>query len=368
MPAADTTVVVVNTPAARSAPTATDTAFIAGATTTTTPGAYDVRGMSEFDTELGAGSAIRPYVDAFFRLGGARAIIAPAANSAAVPAALALFTPDLGPGQVLSPGSTDATVAGELLTHAADRANNRFAILDGPDSATVATITAAAAALAGDTAKYGEFWVPNGIGRGPGVGSTQHIPYSIIQAALYARNDNAGVPRSQPPAGKDYGIVGEPIIGLSQAAFAKADRDTLDDAGVSLARVVDDQVASWSNRTLDISGDPRYEQSSQIRVLMGLTAQFKVVGTRYEHKRIDGRRHLIAQFGSDLAGVCKRAWDIDDLFGDTQAEAFTVDVGEQVNTLATIQANQLNARITLTVSPTAGPVTIQLTQQIIGQA
>jgi hypothetical protein len=359
---------VVNSPAARSAPTATDTWFVTGPTDTTIPGAYDVRSMDEFDTELGDTSTIRPSLDTFFRVGGARAIVAPAATVDDIPDGLGLFTPELGPGQVSSPSVTDADALAALLAHAADRDNNRFAVLDGLNSTDIAAIAVAAAALAGDTARYGEMWVPRAIGRGPAIGGTQMLPYSAVQAALYARNDNLGVPRSQPPMGEEFGTVGEPIIGLSQAGFTKAQRDTLDDAGVSLARIVDTQVASWSNRTLDISGDPRYSESSVTRVLMGLTAQLKVVGRRYEGKRIDGRRHLIAQFGSDIETVLRNAWAIDDLFGDTQDQAFTVDVGASVNTDATIQAQQLNARITLTVSPTAGPITIQLTQLIIGQA
>lgn len=351
MPAADTTIVVGSSPAARSAPTDTDTWFVTGATTTTTAGAYEVRNIDEFDTELGAGSTIRPLIDLYFRLGGAKAVIAPAADAAGAVTALAQFTPDLGPGQVSAPGLTTDAVYEALLAHAADRDNNRFAILDGLDDDDAAAIIAAVSVSNG---RYGELWVPRAVTR------TATLAYSAVQAALYARNDLNGVGRGQPPAGKDYGIVGEPVIGLSQPAFTKANRDSLDDAGISLARVVDDQVASWSNRTLDTTDDARYEQSSQMRVMMALTAQFKVVGTRYEHKRIDPHRHLMVKFGNDLEGVCNRAGD--DLW------AFSVNVGPSVNTDATIAARELHADIELTTSPSVGPVTIRLVQNLLTNA
>lgn len=350
MPAAETTVTVVTTPAARNAPTATDTWFVAGATTTTTAGAYEVQSMGEFDTELGSGSAIRPYLDAYFRLGGARAIITPAADAAAVPTAIAAFTPDLGPGQISAPGLLTDAVREALLAHAADRDNNRFAILDGIDDDAAADIITDVAVSNG---KYGELWVPVAETR------TADLPYSVVQAAMYARLDNQGVGRAQPPAGLDYGIVGEPVIGLGQAAWDKDDRDDLDDAGISVARIVNGQVVSWSNRTLDTSDDPRFEQSTQMRVMMALTAQFKAVGQRFEHRALDPHRHLITRFGNELEGVCKRAGD--DLW------AYNVNTGTTINTDATAAARQLLADIELETSPSVGAVSIRLIHNLIGQ-
>lgn len=350
MPAADTTVTVVTTPAARNAPTATDAWFVAGATATTTAGAYEVQSMGEFDTELGSGSTIRPILDLYFKLGGSRAIITPAADATAAATAIAAFTPDLGPGQISAPGLRTDAVREALLAHAADRANNRFAILDGLDTATAAT---AISDVSVSNGKYGELWVPQA------VLAAGNQPYSAVQAAMYARNDTGGIGRAQPPAGLDYGLPGEPVIGLSQVAWSKSDRDLLDAAGISVARVVNGQVASWSNRTLDTSGDARYLQSTQMRVMMALTAQFKAVGQRFEHRVLDPHRHLISDFGNQLEAVCKRAGD--DLF------AYNVNVGETVNTLATIAARELHADIELETSPSVGTVSIRLIHNLIGQ-
>jgi hypothetical protein len=66
------------------------------------------------------------------------------ASTTQLSAALALFVKDLGPGQVLAPGLTDDTSHGLIAAHA--DTFDRVALLDAPNTATLATVTAAAAA------------------------------------------------------------------------------------------------------------------------------------------------------------------------------------------------------------------------------
>jgi hypothetical protein len=386
-PAPDTQITIVTSPAATSAPTDTDAWFVAGFAAS---GAFNtptlVQSISDFTTTFGAAVNYGPLwdsLDVYFRLGGARAYVSRVGGPAATgtgasddhtnatdtqwQSAVDAFPKSLGPGQVSMPGRTTDTAHINLLAHA--QAKNRFALLDAADTPTVATLTASAtAAAAPGNGKYGSLWAPWAVVRGTTPASTRTVPYSCVQAALLAANDSAGVPRSQAAAGKDYGIPGDYVTGLSQPAWVLADRGTLEDGGVSIARIVDNQVASWANRTVDLSTDPRYQQASGMRVLMAMVAEFDVIGVRYEHKRIDGRRHLISQFGSDLSAACKRHYDSDDLFGDTPSQAYVVDVGPTINTLTTIQAQTLKAAVGLKVSETADVIQINILQHLLVEA
>src|SRR5690606_18385898 len=114
---------------------------------------------------------------------------------------------DLGPGQVYIPNATTSALHGAMIEHAV--ATNRVAILDVPDTATVATLTALADANDGvidysNVAKLVGPWV---IGPGPETAPTSErtIPYGAIECGITARNDNAGVPCNQPPSGR-HGI------------------------------------------------------------------------------------------------------------------------------------------------------------------
>lgn len=280
-------------------------------------------------------------------------------------AARALFEAEkFGPGQVAAPGRTTDAAHLALFAHAAGF--NRFALADAPDTATVATLTAAADAIdAGGDGRYGSLWAPWLLVNSDTPGSTRTIPPSVVMSAMLSRADARGTPRSQPPAGDPDGIINTPVTGLSQDPWDSGDRDDLEDAGVSIFLIDNQQVAAWSNRTVDQSGDPRWESASPMRVLMAMIARFRVIGKRYEHKRLDGKRHKIVEFGNELTAVCKDHYDADDLFGDTPREAYTVDVGPSVNTTTTIQDKRLLASIEVHNTDTVNNVRIELNRRLL---
>lgn len=279
--------------------------------------------------------------------------------------AIDLFRPDLGPGQVALPGRTTDAAHAILFAHAASVAN-RWAVADEPDTPTVSTLTASGDAIAATTnGKHGEAYWPWALATSDTPGSFRAIPYSVVQCAMLSRADANGVARSQPPAGKDFGIIGSPIVGLSQPTLNQDDYDLLEAHGISVAKIVDGQVATWSNRTCDQSGDARWQSSSGMRVLMAMIAEFNVVGVRWEHKRLDGHRHAIATFGSNLTKVCKDHYDIDDLFGNTPREAYAVAVDEAVNTLASIQQKKLKGVAELRISDTVNTVRVEIHRRLL---
>jgi hypothetical protein len=117
-------------------------------------------------------------------------------------AALALFTSDYGPGQVLAPGRTTTQGYKDLLAHA--DAFKRVALLDGADTHTVATLTSAASGLNGQTGdRFGGLFAPWAIVPGLAPGTTRTVPYSAIQAGLIARSDAKGANPNVAAAGSN---------------------------------------------------------------------------------------------------------------------------------------------------------------------
>lgn len=282
-----------------------------------------------------------------------------------VETALEAFSHQLGPGQVTLPGRTAQTSHEALLEHAA--ANNRVALLDGADTAVVATLTAASAALGARTdARYGHLLAPWAVIPGVVQGTTRQVPYSAIQAGILARNDSADQSPNQASAGENG--RSRYAIDLTQT-FTDAQYDTLDAAGVTLARETYGQIATEGIATVaDPDSDPLWDQFQSTRLLMKLTSLAQAVAWRNRFNQIDGKGLVFSRLKSDLEGeVCLPYYRAGSLYGDSPEEAFRVDTGPQVNTPETIAAKQIRAAIGVRPSPGAELVYIQIARTAITQ-
>ena len=85
-------------------------------------------------------------------------------------------------------------------------------------------------------------------------------------------------------------------------------------------------------------------------------------------RQIDGGRRLFAALETDLNGVCLGYFNLGALYGTSAEEAFNVDTGEQVNTPATIAAQEIHAVIRLRVSPFGEWVAIDVMKVPVQQA
>lgn len=366
---------------ARSSRTNTGPWFISGPTgTADTLGSVGVRtpcrNLTEYATRFGSraahtndggGGAACMYdsADIYFKEGGAELYVSPATYHATpatyeanIATALTLFTDDLGPGQVSVPGRSAPATHAALALHA--DLNNRVAILDAVNTSVVATLTAAVT-IAGVTATQ-EHSIALFAGWSTVAGvtpnTTRTIPPSPIVAGVIARNDAAGVVQNQPSAGH-YGISQEAIS--VTPALTDAEYATLNTNGVNMLRLVQGDVRIYGYRTLsDPTSDPNWLLLSNIRVIMAIQAIVDAVAERFVFRQIDGKGLTIAEYGGALTGAILPFYLKGALYGDTPAEAFTVNVGSTVNTPATIAAGQLKAVISLKVSPYAEEVVIEL--------
>ncbi len=270
--------------------------------------------------------------------------------------ALNLFTRALGPGQVSHPGRTTTAAHTQLLAHA--DANNRVAILDGPDTAVAATLTAASAALRALTGRRsGGLFAPWATISGLTPGTTRTIPYSAVQAALEARVDESDGPH-RPAAG--VAGIADTILGLTQT-YTDADRATLNEGGVNVARMLDGQARTYGHRSVtNPVTDPSWTDLHAARQVMAIRAEAEAIAERKLFRPIDGQGYLFAELRGELTAMLRRHYDAGGLYGQTPAEAFRVDTGAGVNTPTTIAAGKIRAAIALRVSPMGELVQIDI--------
>jgi phage tail sheath protein FI len=278
--------------------------------------------------------------------------------------AINAFTIVLGPGQVSMPGrSTDAAHV-NLLAHA--QANRRVALLDLADTAVVATLTTAVTNARIGNQRYGATFAPWLLAPGVFPSTIRTIPPSALVAGLIARNEDELGPDA--PAAGDRGIA-RYINGLSQAVFTDAQRQVLNDGGVNviLNRFGNMEVYGWRS-LVNALIDPNWLDFGNSRLYMAIAADADELAEQFVFGVIDGQGKLQSEFGGALAAMLMRYYTQGALFGATPDDAFYVDVGPQVNTPATIQANELHALLNIRMSPMAEVVVIQIVKTPVTQA
>lgn len=350
-------------PAAKGAATATDTLFVVGPSTVV--GAVsECRSLADFVAVHGVrasgNQSLYDYVDTFFREGGKKAYVSGYATNAYA-GALALFTADYGPGQVaiadpaITPG---ATPYGALLTHAATF--NRFALMDVESDSTAGEMATLGAAIPSTNADYGMAvgpWVTVPAPLGVTGGTARSVPASAVVAGLIARADASGNP-NRAAAGRDF-----PLQYATGLALTVTDAERLTALNAGVNTFADKygilQLYGFQTKIAQSDSTP-FWQANTSRARMWLKAHAEVIGEDFMFKPLDGRGHLAGQLKSRLEAVCKRLYNADGLYGNTEAEAFAVDVGEAVNTVDDVAAGELNAVVEARLSLHARTVLIEL--------
>lgn len=348
----------------RSAPTDAGMAFMVGPTEQGGPVAL-VTSFTQYKNTFGIRQGFTDTydaADAFFTEGGTNLTVS---NAAVLADALDALTKDYGPGQVFAPGALGiaANAGADLLDHAG--ATNRIALVDAPADSDATELAALSATFTDSAnARYGALFAPAAIGRGVTTGdTTRTVGYSAIEAGIMSRN-SASMGPNVPAAG---------INGISRwaidltAAFTDAERETLNEAGVDIARNVYGQIQTYGYRTL-APDETGWLSLANARLNMEIVAKAEAIGERYVFSQIDGRRVKISQFGAELTSMLVPYYDAGSLYGSTVDEAFFVDVGRAVNTDETIANGELHAVLGLRMSPFAEYVVIEIVKVAADQS
>jgi hypothetical protein len=302
------------------------------------------------------GDKLHDAVNAFFQEGGGTAFISPTPteDAAGVADALDAFEYELGPGQVAAPGLTDPTVHAKLLSFV--DATHRVALLDSAGGDQAALDAEATALHDAPGARFAALLAPALSYPDPATGVPVNVAYSGVQAGIQARSDLLGNP-NRAAAGANG--VSRLALGLAED-YSDVDREALNEAGVTLAKLVYGDVRTYGARTVAGPDDTNWLWFPNSRVVMAITHEADAIAQTYLFQQIDGRRQLFAAFETDLRGMLLNHFNAGALYGSTPAEAFAVDTGTQVNTIETISAGEVHAVIRIKTSPSAEWVRIEI--------
>jgi hypothetical protein len=283
-------------------------------------------------------------------------------------AALDRISSVLGPGQICAPGRTTSAGQLQLLDHA--QKANRFALLDGQDTATDSTLSSQAASLyaaPNNGRRYGQLCAPWDVIPGLTVGTTRTVPPCARLAAQYAVVDALGNP-NQAAAGKNG--KAKFVQDLSQPKWTDTQRLSLNNAGVTVSRRrFAGSIMTYGFRTLaDQQQDAQWSMAPNVRCVMAYVAQAKVVGDNHEFDQVDGGGRELASFKGDLTGPALQLFGVGALFGATPAEAFLIDTGPGLNPPTNLAAGIMTAAVKLRTSPGAEQVQIQIIKTPITQS
>jgi len=274
--------------------------------------------------------ALAQAVYGFFNNGGGRCYVVRAATSADLAAALATLEPIDEISLVAAPVSIAASdmatfnsTYSALITHCSN-AGGRFAILDGPDTATLTGFTAP---LSSDLAAYYfphiKVFDPATKLTNPAGDGLLQVPPSGHLAGIFARVDDA---RGVYKAPANEPILG--ALGLTQA-LSKNDQSGLNPAGVNCLRYLNGNYLVWGARTLAGSGNTDLMYINVRRTLLFLRKSIEQ-GTSwivFEPNTPALWQKIILNVEAFLTGV----WRDGALFGTTAKEAFYVKCDAELN-------------------------------------
>jgi len=317
-------------------------------------------------SELISWSIGRPYV-VFVATGGTptlpalnNEVILAAGAAGAAPGdtdyanALKLFTFDLGPGQVAMPGLTTLIRHQALMQHCID--NFRVCLIDLVDDATLAALAAAVGSLYAHKGSRYSLALGNWLVYPyTASGSSIVVPYSGVQAGIIARADRLGDP-SVNAAGVNG--ISRRALGTTYAR-TDADRNTLNELGVTLAKQVQGQLRTYGYRSAAGPNEDNWRFFQEARVVMNIAHRCNAAMEEFVFNSIDGRGHLFAKIHGVLMGICSEFYLANALYGATPEDAFLVDVAGQ-NTVETIAEGEVHASVKVKTSKSAEWIEINL--------
>ena len=274
-------------------------------------------------------------------------------TAATVTGSLDKFASSLGTGAVATPGYSADLVAAALIAHA--KLTRRVAILAPPvDSSTGDLVTLASSLIGGDGqyALLAAPWVT--INVGPGI-TLVTSPEGFV-AGVRARAHAASGPWS---AAAGMSSAARSLVGVERE-IGQDEGSTLNAAGVSVIRTLVGRTVLYGYRSLAADRD-NYALVSAQDTLNWLAQACEDALLPFVFAPIDGNGGLLGQVEGVLRGICEGARSGGGLFAKYEGEAprsmvdpgYSVDVGDSVNTAASLAQNVLRARVAVRLSPHA---------------
>jgi phage tail sheath protein FI len=268
--------------------------------------------------------------------------------------ALSRFTQGLGDGAVAIPGQGTAVHAG-LILHAKD--NRRIALLATIRNETVANLTALASTYTSEYAALIAPWILVSDGAN---GVRAISPEGYVAACRSRAHDSIGPARA--PAGDI--AKARTILGVDQS-FTRAEGDTLDNGKVSAIRVIANTVRLYGWRSLS-NDSANYYLLTGRDLLNRLVVSAELVLEEFVFQPIDAKGQLLSSINAALVGIVEPMRKLGMLYenyddaGNLIDPGYKVETGSEVNSAASLAANEVRARLSVRVSPSGALVSLTI--------
>jgi len=305
----------------------------------------------------------------FFNNGGTRCYVARVTKEDDIDAALSAFELVDEISLVGAPGLTTDNTRSKIVAHC-EKMGNRFAILDGPDTATdltkLTTVGGSTGLMPGRT-DYAAWYFPWIKVFDPVANKYGGVPDGLIAvppsghiAGVYARVDNERGVHKAP--------ANETIRGALDVTqrLSKAHQDGLNPKGVNCIRVLNDNILIWGARTVggDANADLKY---INVRRTLLFLRQSIDLGTQWVVFEPNSPA-LWQRITRSVTGFLTNVWRSGALFGDTPAQAFYVKCDKETNPQSSIDAGRVVTEIGVAIVRPAEFVIFRISQMAGGGA
>lgn len=267
--------------------------------------------------------------------------------------ALEKFTINLGDGSVAIPG-IGTTVHAGLIAHAS--ANRRIALLDHSETATTANLITAADAVNSEYAGLFAPWVQISTTSG----SRFIPPVGYIAAVRNRAHVEAGPFRAAAGAI----AVARFVTGLKYE-YTRTEGDSLDAAKVNAIRIINNSVRNYGWRSLSDDTD-NYSLLTGRDLLNRLVTESEKRLEQFVFQTVDGRGQLLSAINGTIVGIVEPYRQAGGLFEKFDADGnlvdpgYLVETGTTVNTLDNLANNEVKARLSVRISPSAALISVTI--------
>jgi hypothetical protein len=274
--------------------------------------------------------------------------------------ALNVFTSNLGPGAVCTPGHYDSSLRTALIAHAAD--NNRIAIMSfAKDDTYEDAITDVASFSGVDNAEFGAFfysWVkkPNGA-------LTMVVPPEGYVCGKRAKIHNQ-FGAWNPYAGERTEAT---YVTSTYQTVSKTAADALDAGFINPIRVINGTVRVYGARSAsDDTSNFRFVMAREVLNQITYEAEAALEGLLF--LPIDGRKSTFARVQATLVAIMDRIrlggglYEAFDANGRQIDYGYTVQVNDANNPLTQLATGVIKAKIGARVSSIGDTIEVEITK------
>jgi hypothetical protein len=267
--------------------------------------------------------------------------------------ALEKFTINLGDGAVAIPG-IGTTVHAGLIAHAS--ANRRIALLDHSETATTANLITAADAVNSEYAGLFAPWVQIST-----VSGSRYIPPVGYIAAIRNRAHVEAGPFRAAAGGI---AVARFVTGL-KFEYTRTEGDNLDANKVNAIRIINNSVRNYGWRSLS-DDTANYALLTGRDLLNRLVTESEKRLEQFVFQTVDGRGQLLSSINGTIVGIVEPYRQAGGLFEKFDADGnlvdpgYLVETGTTVNTLDNLANNEVKARLSVRISPSAALISVTI--------